>query len=211
VPNSGGPRRNAQAVVAALAADPDADLAAFPELFLSGYDLGHVATLSVIADHPALTRIRVAARRHETSVIVGFAEQTRSGVANALACIGPTGEWASTYRKTQRFGKELEVFAAGDRLLVVDLGNYRVGPLICFDVEFPEPARALSLAGAGLLVTAAANIDPYGPDHAVAIRVRALDNRRPHIYVKGVGCENWPALCGRKCRGRTKWINRRAA
>ena len=45
-----------------------------------------------------------------------------------------------------------------------------VGPLICFDIEFPEPARELAAAGAELLVTASANMAPFGPDHEVATR-----------------------------------------
>ena len=30
-------------------------------------------------------------------------------------------------------------------------------------------------------------MDPYGPDHELASRARALDNRRPHLYVNQVG------------------------
>jgi predicted amidohydrolase len=38
-------------------------------------------------------------------------------------------------------------------------------------------------------VTASANMEPYGPDHALAARARALDNRIPHVYVNRVGSE----------------------
>ena len=39
----------------------------------------------------------------------------------------------------------------------------------------------------GLLVTASANMAPFGPDHEVATRVRAAENHLPHLYVNGVG------------------------
>jgi predicted amidohydrolase len=61
--------------------------------------------------------------------------------------------------------------------------------LLCFDMEFPEPARALAAAGADLLVTAAANMEPYYADHELASRARALDNRLPHVYVNRVGAQ----------------------
>ncbi|MHB1469100.1 MAG: carbon-nitrogen hydrolase family protein, partial [Solirubrobacteraceae bacterium] len=57
----------------------------------------------------------------------------------------------------------------------------------CFDMEFPEPARALVRAGADLLVTLSANMRPYGAEHQLAARARALENRCPHLYVNRVG------------------------
>jgi predicted amidohydrolase len=38
-------------------------------------------------------------------------------------------------------------------------------------------------------VTIAANMEPYGADHELVGRVRALDNRRAHVYVNLVGDE----------------------
>ncbi|HST43461.1 MAG TPA: nitrilase-related carbon-nitrogen hydrolase, partial [Conexibacter sp.] len=98
--------------------------------------------------------------------------------------------------KTHLFGAEAEAFAAGDELLVVELAGRRVAPLVCFDVEFPEPARALARAGAELLATLSANMEPYGPDHALAARARALDNRLPHVYVNRVGGEGGHRFVG---------------
>ncbi len=59
--------------------------------------------------------------------------------------------------------------------------------MICFDVEFPEVARSLALAGADLLVTISANMDPFGRDHDVFVTARALENGLPHLYVNQVG------------------------
>lgn len=59
--------------------------------------------------------------------------------------------------------------------------------MICFDVEFPEVARSLALAGADLLVTISANMDPFGRDHDVFATARALENGLPHLYVNQIG------------------------
>jgi predicted amidohydrolase len=59
--------------------------------------------------------------------------------------------------------------------------------MICFDIEFPEVARSLGRAGAEMLVTISANMEPFGNDHAVFVSARALENGLPHAYVNQVG------------------------
>jgi predicted amidohydrolase len=54
-------------------------------------------------------------------------------------------------------------------------------------VEFPEVARALAQAGADLLLTISANMDPFGRDHHVFCTSRALENGLPHAYVNQIG------------------------
>jgi predicted amidohydrolase len=187
-PEPNDPAANVATVVRVLQDHPAADLAVFPELFISGYDPQAADALAVPAGDAVLAPIADAARAHRTSVLVGFAEQYGGQVANSVMCIAPDGSWAGCYRKTHLFGAdEHECFQAGTELIVADLGGVDVGPLVCFDMEFPEPARALARAGASLLVTVAANMEPYGADHALAARARALDNRCPHIYVNRVG------------------------
>lgn len=171
----------------ALDDHPDAALAAFPELSLTGYDLEVARESAVEAGDAVFDPIRAAALRNETGLVVGFAERWGTVMANSAACIDSDGRWVATYRKLQLFGAEADVFTAGDELLVVELAGRMVAPLICFDVEFPEHARAVSRDGAELLVTVAANMAPYGRDHVTATSARALDNRRPHLYVNQVG------------------------
>ena len=189
-PQPGEPAANAEAIRAALAAHPGAELAVLPEMFLTGYDLPAAAERAITPDDAALALVRDAAREAGTAVVAGFAERLPGGaLANSVACIDADGRSVATYRKTHLFGRESDVFTAGERLLVVELAGRRIGILNCFDVEFPEPARALARAGAELLVTVAANMDPYGPDHQLAVRARALDNRLAHVYVNRTGSE----------------------
>jgi predicted amidohydrolase len=167
-----------------------ADLMVFPELFLTGYDLGTARASGLGLDGPELARVREAAARAGTAVSVGFAERRgHDRVANSAAGIGAGGELGAVYRKACLFGHEAEVFEAGEQLVVADLAGRPVGLLICFDMEFPEPARALARAGAELLVTAAANMEPFLSDHRLAGQARALDNRLPHLYVNRWGEE----------------------
>lgn len=184
---------NAETIRAVLGAHPDAELAVFPELFLCGYTTDRVAELAIELDDPVLAAIGEACRAHGTAVVIGFAERARgrgdgtAAVRNSLAVFDADGRLAAVYRKRNLFGAEALAFDPGDADALGELDAVRLGPLICFDIEFPEPARRLALAGAELLVSIAANMEPYFPDHELASRARALDNRLPHVYVNAIG------------------------
>jgi (R)-amidase len=180
---------NADKAAAAIADATGADLVVFPETFLCGYDPPHAAERALPADGPHLRRLATVAAQADTAVAIGFAERAGDRVFNSLACIERDGRLAAVYRKTHLFGAEARYFDAGDRLHVVSLAGVDVGPLICFDMEFPEPARALARTGARLLLCSSANFHPLGPDHTLAARARALDNRRPLAYCNRVGAE----------------------
>lgn len=182
------PQANAARAAEALVAHPDADIAVFPELFLSAYDL---SALDETARPVACEELRVvaeAAAHADTAVVIGFAERNAAGsFFNSVACIDRDGTAAGIYRKVQLFAGERKVFQPGRELRLVRLAGVAVAPLICFDVEFPELPRALAVGGAELLVTASANMEPFAEDHEIATRARALENRLPHLYANATG------------------------
>lgn len=193
----GDVRANAERAAAVLAEHPEADIAVFPELFLSGYTTSGFDALARRLDALELRLVAEAAAKSSTAVLIGFAEERASGrPANSAACIDRDGRLAAVYRKTQLFGAEQEAFEPGERLMVVELAGKRVGPLVCFDAEFPEPARALALAGAELLAVSSANMEPFYVDHEVGTRARALENRLPLVYANAVGNLNGMTFVG---------------
>jgi predicted amidohydrolase len=173
----------------------DASLAVFPELFLHSYALKGLEPLDVDAS-ALLAPLREVARDRGTAVLVGVAERLGDAMANTALCIDERGEVVARYRKVHLFGAERRFFVAGDEYAVVPLAGLAVGPLVCYDIEFPEAARALASAGAELLVTLSANMDPYAEDHQLFLRVRALENGVPHVYVNCVGQEGRLRFCG---------------
>ena len=182
------PQANAVRAADALAAHPDADIAVFPELFLGAYDLRALEETARPVDCDELGTVAEAAARAGTAVVIGFAELNDDGsYSNSAACIDRDGRLAGVYRKTQLYAGERKVFRPGRELRLVRLAGVAVAPLICFDIEFPEPVRALAVAGAELLVTASANMEPFAVDHELATRARALENRLPHLYANAVG------------------------
>jgi predicted amidohydrolase len=179
---------NIETISRVVSARPEADLVVFPELFLSGYTVADIDELAINRDGPELKSIADIARESSTALILGAPEHVSGGVANSAFCVDEQGDIAAVYRKVQLYGgEESDTFIAGDELLIVELCGLKMGLMICFDVEFPEVARSLAQAGAELLVTISANMEPFGNDHAVFASARALENGLPHAYVNQVG------------------------
>jgi predicted amidohydrolase len=179
---------NVRRATAALREHPQVDIAVFPELFLPGYTYRDLHTLAIRPDAPELRELGRVAAEVSTAVVIGFAERRGDRVFNSVACIDRDGSQPAVYRKTYLFPSERDAgFADGEELVVVELAGRPVAPLICFDIEFPEPARQATIAGAELLVTASANMDPFYLDHEVGSRARAHENRRPHLYSNMTG------------------------
>jgi predicted amidohydrolase len=170
-----------------LARNAGTDLTVFPELFLGGYSTRAVNELALDLDGPEVAQMARLAREGDTALIFGLNERVSDGVANSAVCLDRRGNLAGTYRKTHLFGEEREAFVAGDELMIIDLDGIETGLMICFDLEFPEVARALATAGADFLVTISANMNPFGRDHDVFATARALENGLAHVYVNQVG------------------------
>lgn len=156
-----------------------ATLLVFPELFLGGYLLVD-AQRRALSDE-AKERLRAIAQRG-VALVFGYFEAAEGRLYNAVMAIDANGVVAANYRKTHLFGvAEKAAFAAGDALCEpFDIAGLRIALLICYDLEFPEVARAAALKGARLLVVPTANMEPYDSVNDLVVRVRALEN---HVYV----------------------------
>ena len=155
-PHVGEPEHNlAQAVLwATSAADQGAHLIVLPELASSGYVFGDEAEAQRFAedpdDGPTVRALREVCARHGCHIVAGISERDGDCRHNSAVLIGASGRMG-TYRKLHLYYDEQSWFQPGDELPIVDLPIGRVGMIICFDLWFPEPARALALAGAEII------------------------------------------------------------
>jgi predicted amidohydrolase len=198
-PAGGAPAADGERAAATIRAHPEAEIAVFPELFLGGYRLRDIESGAADPDGEELAAVAAACAEAGTAAVIGFIERGRSGFHNSVACLDERGGLAAVYRKAYLYGDEPAVYRPGSVLEVVELAGRRVAPLICFDVEFPELARANALAGADLFVTCAANMHPFGREHRLHATARALENRVPHLYVNRVGSEEGFRFVGGSC------------
>lgn len=196
----GQPDINQRSMVDIIHKFPEANLIVWPELFIPGYttDLAH--DLAQTLSHPGFRELQHLAARKNTALIFGISEKLENGqYANSMLAIDEHGQIASCYRKIQLFGDEASVFKPGNLVKLAKICGRNIGLMNCFDIEFPEIARELATRGAELLVTISANMEPYGPDHRLFARARALENRIPHIYVNQVGQSDKFQFTGCSC------------
>ncbi len=97
-----------------------------------------------------LRGLRDVCALHDGYVVTGINERGGDCRYNSAIVIGPNGLLA-TYRKLHLFYNEKSWFEPGAQLTLVDLPFGRLGMIICFDLWFPEPARALAVAGAEII------------------------------------------------------------
>lgn len=174
-----------------------ADLLVLPEMFLTGYLLDPgLERIAETADGPSIRVLRGLANRHRLIIVCGFPERTPQGRYNSAIVIDRDGHPAGVYRKTHLFGDEARHFLPGDALPVFHTSAGPLGVLICYDIEFPEPARVLALQGARTLAVPTANMRPYAEHHAVYARARAMENGLGVLIANQVGDVGTLTMCG---------------
>jgi len=163
------------------------DLIVFPETFLTGFPRAdNLAQLSQPLDGPAITQLGALARSRNLSIAIGFSESLGGRYFNTTVLLTPQGI-AMVYRKVHMWASDQGIFSPGERIECCEWHGLRVGALICYDIEFPESARALASLGAELLLVTDGNMDPYGPVHRRAIVARAMENQMFAVLVNRCG------------------------
>ncbi|WP_285351517.1 carbon-nitrogen hydrolase family protein [Pseudomonas sp. ME-P-057] len=183
------------------AATQGAALLVCPEMFLTGYNIGAQAArdLAQACDGPAAVRIAEIARAAGVAILYGYPELSSDGqVYNAVQLIDAHGVRLCNYRKTHLYGAlDNAMFSAGDEHFpVVEFEGWKLGFLICYDVEFPENTRRLALAGVDLILVPTANMAPYDFVAEVTVRARAFENQCYLVYANYCGSEGEIHYCG---------------
>lgn len=168
------------------------DLVVLPEAFARDFgEAGSdVSAYAEPADGPFGTELGRVARARGTTVVAGMFERS-DDPARPFNTLLVRGTVAASYRKMHlydSFGhRESDRLTAGPlEPVVVDLAGWRVGLMTCYDLRFPEHARALVDRGAELIVVPAAWVaGPRKVHHwRTLVTARAIENT---VYVAAVG------------------------
>jgi len=133
-----------------------ARLVLLPEMFTTGFDYPALAKLAARSPE-ALYALREQAARLGVAVCGSMAELSGERLYNTHYLIDERGEVAAAYRKVHLFSPtgEHRHFAGGEGPALGVAAGLRIGLLTCYDLRFPELARALTLAGAQVLCVVA--------------------------------------------------------
>ncbi len=185
-----------------------ADLALFPEMWQLGYEseLMHPEQ-AITLDDNFIQQFVAKAQELQMAIAITYLGMGDVKPTNNIAIIDMTGKVVLEYAKVhicffEPDGTE-RTLEPGKGFQVADLnfaqGIVRIGAMICFDREFPESARSLSLQGAEIIVTPNAcelHNDRWLGDVRIAqFRARAFEN------MVGVALTNYPGPCddGHSC------------
>ena len=180
----------------ARAVGTGARLVALPEMFATGFSMA----AERVAPHADFIRdgLGQIALKHGVWVIGGYAEPAESPAEssndasarprNACSLFDPAGTERLHYHKIHPFtlAGEDKHFAGGDALPTAEVEGIRVTPLICYDLRFPEPFRAV--ADRTDLYVVIANW-PVARREAwrTLLRARAIENQAFALGVNRVG------------------------
>jgi len=190
------PEANHEALLSQVvrAGENGARLAILPELWNVAISAGK-AEIPHSGEQKILDPFRKIARRFGMGIVAGsMAVRTGEGKANRCHVIGPDGEIPVAYDKIHTFPlfPQGGSFRPGSSLALWDVFGWKIGLLVCFDIEFPELCRALVEKGAEMLVVAGA----WPADHIriwkTLLLARALENQ---VFTVGVNrCDHGPLV-----------------
>ena len=185
---------------AAAAAESGAAMLLTPELFLVGYAparlRAHLDPTSLPAVHQRVAAIAV---EHHIAIAFSLPAVTESGeLTIAATLVDDAGTVILTYAKVHLFGpEERAAFVPGALApTVVQFQGMGVCLAICYDIEFPEVARAAALAGADLLLVPTALAHGFDAVPQVLVRARALESQLTIAYANHSGVEDGCTFLG---------------
>ena len=186
------------------AAQGKAEILITPEMFLTGYAIGadRVRQLAEPADGPTWEAVGDMAKRHQIALLCGGPRRDADGrVYNAVQLRGTDGSPLVGYDKTHLFGDvDRKQFQPGKTLSdVLVFHGWSLGLAICYDIEFPEVARALALKGAEAILAPTANMVPFDSVATRLVPARSEENGLYIAYANYCGADREFDYCGLSC------------
>lgn len=140
------------------AAEKDANMICFPELFYSSYDVDKIklARCAISREHEFFKIMQTTAKKYSINILMSYPEKNDESDKPYIsyAFIDSDGNFAGNHRKSYLWLDENEKAKQSEPIYDViktPFGN--IGTLICYEIEFPEPARILTLKGAEIIIS----------------------------------------------------------
>ena len=152
-------------------------LAVLPEMFSCSFDNENLKAHSRSTPE-IIERLSALALDYGMAIAGTLPEQEEGRIFNTMVFIDTDGNIKGKYRKLHLFrltGEHL-YYTAGGEVVAVDSTLGRIGLMTCYDLRFPEVARALFLKGVQLIVISAQWPEPRKEHWETLIKARAVEN-----------------------------------
>lgn len=175
-------RKGIQMVESAV--DKGARIICFPEAFASGYDFAFfkekMVNLAEDLNGYTISELRKTAKRKNAYIITPIILRTnrKNAVTISSVVINDNGEIMGIYSKNHlwHIGEE-DFFEKGSGYPIFRTKYCDIGIIICYDLNFPEPTRILTLKGAKLIFMCSTWIQKDKYIYDILIPARALENK----------------------------------
>ena len=128
---------------------------------------------------PSTAALGALARDLRTYLVAGIVEREGPAAYNTAVLIDRHGALIGKYRKVYLPREEIEGgLTPGDSYPVFDTDFGKLGMMICWDIQYADPARALALGGAEILAL------PIWGGNATLGHARAIEN---HVFLVSSG------------------------
>lgn len=174
-------------------------LIVLPEMFATGFSLD-VAVTAESTGGETEEFLRGLSAKCNAAVLGGLVRQSDDGrIYNEAVAYAPGGECLVRYAKQRPFSGagESEVHGRGSGVATFDWGGFKIAPLVCYDLRFPELFRDAARAGAELFAVIAAWPTRRIEHWTTLLRARAIENQAAVVGVNRTGREPDADYCGR--------------
>ncbi|AAN68627.1 MULTISPECIES: carbon-nitrogen hydrolase family protein [Pseudomonas] len=132
-----------------------AELVVFPELSLTGYEPSVARQAALPVTSARLDPLQAACDRLGITVAVGLPLPTPDGLRIGMPIFCPEAP-RQVYAKQRLHDDELPYFTPGDQALLLEVGEHRVAPAICYESMFLAHAAVARERGADLYLVSVA-------------------------------------------------------
>lgn len=189
-------------LVRKAATEGDANVVVTPEGALDGYVINEVNAekdeekrkeliekfieLAEPAEGTYMKKASALADELDIFLVLGCLEKSGKSLYNSAILFDPDGDIIGKYSKThfaQGYTVNPTCYTPGEEYPVFQTPFGKVGMMICYDRQLPEPARILALKGAQILL-----VPSYGSYtdrdgwNSVLLRTRAYENKVPLVF-----------------------------
>jgi predicted amidohydrolase len=154
------------------------NLIQLPELWLSGYDLQNCEKHSQITIHYA-NQLQQLADQYRLTIGGSYITAQNGNYYNSFLLFQPGCSTPAVYNKIHLFSllEEDKYFKAGEELTTAELEWGKVGIAICYDLRFPELARAYANHGIDCLLLPAQWGIRRSEHWRTLLKARAIENQ----------------------------------
>jgi predicted amidohydrolase len=166
------------------AANKGAKIVCLPETFTTGYNIdilkNKIQSLAECRDGYTVSLLKRLAKKKRIYIIAPLilTKKESPGLpTNSAVFIDDRGELMGVYTKNHLWPLETPYFTSGHGYPVFETRHASVGIMICYDANFPEPARILALKGAEIVFMPCAWRVQDKTLYDLIVPARAMDNQ----------------------------------